>query len=186
MADESKNEPNPYREEEWLKEGFDLLGELRKSTLPLVELAGPSPKGYWLVDLQSLGRPVEITNGDLKWAREDLAARGFDPDEPSLKIDREVDATNQPYQDSSLGGVFAAHLPEKIRQGTLKEVARVLSPGGIFVTQGGISGQEVAKAKELGLEIVQSKKGYWGDEVIHSAVVFQKPETKERVMGRNW
>jgi hypothetical protein len=75
--------------------GVSVLRLLEEREGPFVEVGGPTPKGYSLLDVKELPQPLVITNEDSS----------------VLGIDKVAKAQRLPFKDASIGAIFAAGLP---------------------------------------------------------------------------
>lgn len=75
--------------------GFSAIHLFEGRQGPFVEVGGPTPKGYKLIDTERLPKPLMITNGY----------------RAVPNIDKVVKAQRLPFKDNSIGALFAAGLP---------------------------------------------------------------------------
>ena len=163
-----------FQEEKWTKGGFNLHETIQQTTSPLVELGGPTPQGYELVDFDNFpDKQILIINIDPQTVKRDLDNRNYSISPEKKRVDLQADATKLPFEDQSIGVLFASALPIDIHADIFRDAVRVLSPGGIMVWEGGRE-EDINLAKNNGLELVQSNKTIYDEDYI-LALVFQKP-----------
>ena len=74
---------------------------------PIIELAGPTPRGYKIVDVLGLKiTPTTITN-----TTKDVTVYTADDKEHSYSVDDVVDVRDLPYKDNSVGILLCSYLP---------------------------------------------------------------------------
>jgi len=89
----------------WKSGDFDFDSTLKSTNGELIELGGPSFKGFYFLDNVSLPRKLTITNiNDKPFQYKDWSIRA------NKHINRYVDATNLPYEDKSLGMILVHFL----------------------------------------------------------------------------
>lgn len=106
---------------------FDLEAELDRVRGPLVEIAGPTPGGYDLVNTQDLKRPLVTSN-----IKPGLPIGDTDTGEfftHWLKVDFQADSRRLPLKDGSVGALFGNCLSHNSIEETVSEASRVLEPG---------------------------------------------------------
>lgn len=166
--------------EDYKEEGFDIEEKLKEVNGPYVEVAGPTPGGYDLVDINNLGKKLHVSNAFSRLAKG--------------KIDFKANAKELPLKNESVGALFVSCLggiqrddPEelkllekkvgknwvsnktakrydelsyqekrKLRERALEEAYRSLEDGGILIWQGGEK-EDVETAKELNFKIKELK-----------------------------
>lgn len=101
--------------------GYNLEQDISNRLGPLIEIAGPTTKGYALVDFNHVDKELLVTN--------------VISDEP--EVDCLADATHLPFKDNSVGAIFVSGIPKVFRPKTIPEIQRVLEPNGLLIWQGG-------------------------------------------------
>lgn len=130
----------------WRERGFDPPEVMRNLQPPLVEIAGPSPFGYWLLPLQRLlPAPMVISNILPKEA----CVSGDPPYPGAYRF--QADARFLSLRSASIGAVFCCSLSDTesvdrveekrekalrsrvLRVQAMREAMRILRPGGFLV-----------------------------------------------------
>lgn len=139
--------------------GFELANELSSRNGIFIEIAGPTPEGFSLVDYEKLDRPVLTSNikpGIPLWddkTGELVTYWG--------KVDFQADSQKLPLRNESVGALFGSCLEQNTIPKTLKEAARILEPRGILVLQQVMESslnQIEPMFEELGFKVQQSVK----------------------------
>lgn len=159
----------------WFKKGFSLIDEIRNRQRVFIEIGGPTPKGFELINFSDFLKRVfvsNITRGNPIYNSETAELLGYGNEE---KIDFLTDGRRMPFRDGSISVCFISCLPVKIRKDVLEDVVRVLEDGGLVVWQGGIR-KNKKFAEKLGLKIVAYTSLYSREDrkYFHRNVVFQK------------
>ena len=134
---EVANEEKPTSE--WEENGFDLVSSLNNTKGIFLEIAGPTTRGYSIIDDESkLNKPIYTSN-----IKPGLPL--YDPDEGDLvgikgRVDLVADATTLPVENESVGALFLSGLPQDITDRTIEEIARTVENHGYVVWQSGVSG----------------------------------------------
>lgn len=118
----------------WRKEGFDVEEKLNKVNGQIIEVAGPTPDGYDLVNFEKLRKPLYTSNvfpgrPYFRENRED----GSTTINYTGKVNFIADATKLPFKNGSIGAVFisclgGSHLAEmsaKMGSKKFKESAHI-------------------------------------------------------------
>jgi hypothetical protein len=140
---------------EWKKDDFDLLETIKGLNSPVIEVAGPTDRGFELIDESKLDREVWVSNispGYPMWNDNTGEFIGY-----FGKVDFQADATTLPFATDSLGGILASCLPSEVREDAIKEASRSLKEGGVLVWQGGVA-SDIKTAEDGGFEAVQYTK----------------------------
>lgn len=101
--------------------GYNLEQDINNRLGPLIEIAGPTARGYALVDFSRVDKELLVTN--------------VISDEP--EVDCLADATHLPFRDNSVGTIFVSGIPKVFRPKAIPEIQRVLEPNGLVIWQGG-------------------------------------------------
>lgn len=162
----------------WSKEGFMAEDYLNHLSKPLIEVGGPTEKGYKLIDFELLNRKLHASNiqhGVAEYDGNTGELLDFGPD-----VDFQADSTRLPIANESVSAVFGSNLYVNTRARTMTEATRVLERGGLLVWQGG-NFKDFDNAKRSGFELVQyrikdSRQGFLSFDMI-----FRKPELTDEV-----
>lgn len=95
----------------WKKRGFDVEKKLNSVKGKIIEVAGPTPYGYDLVDFEKLEKPVYTSNvfpGMPYFGKK--ADDGTEIINYAGKVDFIADATKLPFKDGSIGAVLISCL----------------------------------------------------------------------------
>lgn len=141
-----------FPNDEWRQDGFEILPALQKNNGPFIEIGGPSPNGYRLVDLaevhKATGKKIVVTNLSTEQLRQPVPESMRN----ALEIGGVADVRNLPYKEDSVGAFFSNALGFYSTPYLFRYSARVLEKNGLLVA-GYMSGLEVADALRLGLEL---------------------------------
>lgn len=145
----------------------------------IVEIGGPTPRGYTFVDIKKLQKKIHVSNllpGLVRWIPEQAgkvvtnpdgsSARPFRPglgrcdfyDSPTHlegRTDFLADGRQLPFADKSVGAVMASCLTSDVRPSVLREIRRVLRPKGVLVWRGAFA-DDFAIAKTLGFKLLKT------------------------------
>lgn len=162
-------------EDNWIENGFVAKEAVNKTKGPAIEVAGPTERGYSLVNAEALDKKLQVSN---------IKAKGVKYCEGVVQgeIDFQADAVNLPLVSGSVGSLFASCLPKEVRIGALNEAQRVLEDGGLFVYQGVVT-EDILRAEKLGFKLVQFRRhnnlppGFWNGELSYD-VILQKGNVK--------
>lgn len=153
----------------WKKEGFDIKKRLSAIDGPFVEVAGPTEKGYKIIELDELDKKVFILNIT-------PGASDFDDQTGEFvgfygKVDFIADARELPFKDGAIAAIFCSDLGKlystsvtvdqnqsgnklNLRADALKEIFKALKPEGILVWKGGTEDDAVF-ARNIGFKVRQ-------------------------------
>ncbi len=175
-----KNEHIPIEnkgDESWEKKGFTLESELRNRQGPFIEIGGPTPNGFELVNYDSLDKKIfmsNITPGCPLYDEMTGQFLGY-----IGKINFYADGKQLPLKDGGIGALFASNMPYAIRKQLIHEAKRVLEENGLLVWQGGTE-EDIQEASRIGFELTEYSKKLYGS-VYNWNVIFQKKEEKPMV-----
>jgi len=139
------------------KEMVSLVEALKRIAGPIIEIGGPTlpdkfhPHSYRLIKLNEIPKRLWTVNIDLFHENEE-----WDQDAGVWRLvkypspDIQADGMMLPLGKESVGAVFASALPDPIRNSVLREVHRILEPGGLVIWQYGIP-RDIKKARQVGL-----------------------------------
>lgn len=141
-----------FPDDRWQQQDFELLTALQKISGPFIEVGGPSPRGYRLVDLldvhKATGKKIMVTNISAEQLRQPVPESMHD----AIEIDGVEDVRSLPYKENSVGAFFANGLGFYSTPYLFRYSTRLLEKDGLLVA-GYMSGLEVADALHLGLEL---------------------------------
>ena len=189
----------PTQEGVYKIKGFDVNRKLADVKGPLVEVAGPTVRGFEFVDMEQLPREIHISNLYPGIRTYDVNTGEFI--KFRAKVDFRADGKNLPLSDGSVGAIFISCLgmirdtqiisketPEdekianqKLKEQIIKEVYRVLENGGIFILER-IEKEYAEKARKIGFKLKQyklseeDKQELEGNLVELGSFVFEKGE----------
>jgi len=153
----------------WTNPGFDKEQVLKQVQGPLLEVGGPTMRGYVTIDVSRLPRRLWITNITRNFCPPDVKDQGH--------IDMEANATNLPFADKSIGAEFVSCLLCSRRK-VLNEAYRVIEDKGLLFWQGA-QDTEVIYAHLLGFEMQEyaRRKYQFSPEYYENlwSAIFQKP-----------
>lgn len=122
----------------WKKEGFNFYDSVKYKDGSFIEIAGPTPDGYNLVDISKLDRKLFTSNLEEELP---LFTGGFiNPGEKpgriksGIKVDFVAKGEEMPLGDQSTGAVFLSNCPGSPL--IYQEVYRILKDDGLFIAQG--------------------------------------------------
>ncbi|MEK7168690.1 MAG: hypothetical protein AAB778_01640, partial [Patescibacteria group bacterium] len=131
---------------------------------PVLEIGGPSLSGYKIIDIQSLKKPITVTNinGGVKF--ENIGLVGI--------ADKKLDATNMNLKPNSVGSFISKSLPKSIYPEYFSEAYKALEPDGIIVIDSTAHNSElIPLAESTGFKFIKS----YVDSNSQVGLVFQKP-----------
>lgn len=164
---------------EWSLEGFNVYKKIEALRGPLIEIAGPTEKGYRsLVDIPRLKKRLYISNVSPSVAK----YTDRQPVELLGPVDFRTDATNVSLKDKSVGALFcsalgpigfvgqrdaaadAAAINERnlLREGFIKEAEKVLEANGLLILRDFLK-RDVEFALQNGFQLDQLKADYIRD-----------------------
>jgi len=163
----STHRHNEYRRE-WRQENFDIYTTLNSRKGPFIEIAGPTPDNYRMVDMQRLDKKVYSSNkykGLPLFSGQTGEFIGY-----SHPVDFQADAQNLPMQDGSVGAIFCSCLStlflqegktteqatqetKELHEKAIQESYRVLEKEGLLIWEGGTQ-NDIEYGRHIGFKIV--------------------------------
>lgn len=141
-----------FPDDEWQAEGFDLLPALKATKGPFVEIGGPSPRGYDLVDLaevfRTTGKKIVVTN----LQAERLSAPVPEEMRKAIEIGGLQDVRHLQFKKKTVGAFFTNGLGFYASPYLFRHSTSMLEKDGLLIA-GYLSGLEVADALHLGLAL---------------------------------
>ncbi len=138
---------------------FDVVEHLQSIHKPVVEVAGPTPDGYDLLDIQKIkifhtniaapGQRAESNTEASGW-RKHVGSSG--------DISVQMDGQRMPFSDKSIGGILMKAIVQDVQMNDkiLSEAHRVLHDDGLLILEQN-SPHIISKALELGFSVVKAK-----------------------------
>lgn len=134
-----------------------LIEALGRVKGPMIEIGGPTPPtkshpdSYKLIGLSELPKKLWILNiclshKDEVWDPETKTAQSVKYSSPDIQ----ADGMKLPFDKDSVGAVLVSALYYEIRGQVLREIHRVLEPGGLVIWQFGLP-RDIKKARQVGL-----------------------------------
>ena len=168
----------------FIQDGFNPTKAIELTNGPIVEIGGPTEKGYEFVPIyeriqQKYPERVLITNiapGLPKNNPDTGELVGYEyPD----KIDARIDATHLPFGQNSVGTILMSNMPVNIMQDAITEAHRVIESGGYLVIQG-IDANDIYLLQKLGFELKAGSRTYYESiGMFLFNLVLQKPNDKK-------
>lgn len=136
---------------------FDLTKSLTTLSKPIVEVGGPTNNGFYresvyadrsklLISNITPGQPIQEFNPESN-AMEVVRYEG--------EVDRQFDATDMPFDDDSIGALYANSFPVELNPLLIKEAHRVLiKDNGLLILEG-LHDDALEYANSLGFELVE-------------------------------
>ncbi len=160
--------------ERWRQGNSTPEGIVNQSPLPLLEIAGPTPSGYFVVDLNASKKPLIVTNIKPEIIYENVKGQKA----KIAKADMQLDASKTwPFADGIWGGVFVSAYSPEDPDYFLTEATRVIAPEGVLCYQftGDQRCQDIVKrVEDKGFVTVAYDRVNYGKAVTWS-MLFQKP-----------
>lgn len=161
-----------YSLDSWTKEGFVFEDELTKSSSPFIEVAGPTPEGFELLDTSKLTKKLLVSNitpGLENWdhSGKESVLLGHQYED---QLDFRADARQLPFAKESVGLLVTAYPTNGISPSLIIEAHRVIKQGGYLLWEGALD-NDVLFLLSHGFEIMKytKEKVTWSVDPIENA-----------------
>lgn len=174
--------------ENWKDPDFDIEKKLESINGPLIEVAGPTEGGYSIIDMDSLGNKIYVSNltKGCPISKDGKTVNYFG------KVDFQADAKQLPFQEGKIGAVFCSCLGKVgktngdllrermenvlLREKAIEEAMRVLEPGGLIVIDNFVL-EDMKMAEHLGFVIKQKSVDARLPEYVRCSFIGEKPSS---------
>jgi hypothetical protein len=154
-----------YQYLNWSKTGFDTKKVIQAAGGTVLELGGPTSRGWMLLDPE-IPEPTIVTNINNPVPKYDPMTGAITEYDP---VDKAIDATAIDYPDRSFACVMASYLPTDIHDKAIPEAYRILSDGGILIWRP--NAENIFKHKvEEGFECVRTLHRIVNPEAVLSGI----------------